>query len=84
MPNPLWMIYPSFKHQTFYIIGSACYAIVMELLGPTLDAVVADYSTLQDRLEPEIILKITKQLLQAVASLHKARYAHGGKTNLCT
>jgi serine/threonine-protein kinase SRPK3 len=52
--------------------------LVLELLGPTIDAVVADYGTLEDRLEPETILKITKQLLQAVAFLHKALFAHGG------
>lgn len=52
--------------------------LVFELLGPTVDTVVADYGMLEDRLEPEVILKIAKQLLQAVASVHEAGYAHGG------
>lgn len=52
--------------------------IVPELLGPSLDTVVASYGTLGDRLEPEVILKITRQLLQALSALQKVGYAHGG------
>jgi serine/threonine protein kinase len=51
--------------------------LVFELLGPTIDHVVADYARSEDRLEPEVILKITRQLLRAVASMHKAGFAHG-------
>lgn len=50
---------------------------VTELLGPSVDNVVADYVG-GERLEPDIILKITKQLLEAIDSLHQAGYAHGG------
>jgi serine/threonine-protein kinase SRPK3 len=52
--------------------------LVFELLGPTIDHVVADYGICEDRLEPEVILKVTRQLLHAVASMHKAGCAHGG------
>ena len=52
--------------------------LVFELLGPTFDHVIADYSETNERLEPEIILKLSEQLLQAVGYLHKAGYVHGG------
>lgn len=52
--------------------------LVFELLGPTVDHVVSDYHASGDRLEPENILQVTKQLLQGVASIHRAGYAHGG------
>lgn len=53
--------------------------LVSELLGPSVDTVVADYCTGGDRLEPETILIISKQLLQAIASVHEAGYGHGGE-----
>ncbi|KND91968.1 Serine/threonine-protein kinase SKY1 [Tolypocladium ophioglossoides CBS 100239] len=37
--------------------------LVSELLGPSVDTVVADYHAGGDRLEPENILRITRQLL---------------------
>lgn len=52
--------------------------LVFELLGPTVDTVVADYHFGGDCLEPENLLRLTKQLLEAVASIHSAGYAHGG------
>jgi serine/threonine-protein kinase SRPK3 len=73
--NSIVELFDSFTHQG---PNGSHECLVFELLGPSLDTVVADYGTLGDRLEPETILKITKQLLQAVASLHKACYAHGG------
>lgn len=51
---------------------------VTELLGPSINSVVADYDTGDERLSLEIILKITRQLLEAIHSLHQAGYAHGG------
>ena len=53
--------------------------IVTELLGPSLDTVIADYHLGGDRMEPEVILHVAKQLLQAISALHGAGYAHGGK-----
>lgn len=52
--------------------------IVTELLGPSVDTVVADYVTGGERLDVEVILKIAKQVLEAVSSVHRAGYAHGG------
>lgn len=52
--------------------------LVFELLGPSVDTVVADYSTSGDRLAASTILRIARQLLQALASMHAEGYAHGG------
>ena len=52
--------------------------LVFELLGPSLDTVVADYGEGGDRLGPETVLKISQQLLQAIALIHDVGYAHGG------
>ena len=59
---------PNGSHQCF----------IFELLGPTIDTVVADYHLGGERLEPKTILKLTRQLLLAIASVHRAGYAHGG------
>ena len=40
--------------------------------------VVSDYYSGGDTLEPETILRLSEQLLQAIAFLHEAGYAHGG------
>lgn len=53
--------------------------LVFECLGPSVDTVVADYHTGGDRLESETILRISRQLLQALAAIHGAGYAHGGE-----
>ena len=52
--------------------------LVFELLGPTLDIVVSDYHTGRETLEPETIIRLSEQLLQAIAILHKVGYIHGG------
>ncbi|KAK0391163.1 hypothetical protein NLU13_0664 [Sarocladium strictum] len=51
--------------------------LVSELLGPSVDTVVADYHTGGDRLASETVLMISRQLLQAIAALHEAGYGHG-------
>lgn len=56
--------------------------IVTEFLGPSLSAIVADYHCSGDRLEPEEIFRLTRQLLQATISLHEAGFAHGGKPDM--
>lgn len=53
--------------------------LVTEFLGPSLDHVVADYHQGGDRLDPEIVLKLSKQLLQAIELIHGAGYGHGGE-----
>jgi serine/threonine-protein kinase SRPK3 len=52
--------------------------LVFELLGPSVDAVVADYHMDGDNLDAPTILRITRQLLQAISAIHRAGYAHGG------
>jgi serine/threonine-protein kinase SRPK3 len=51
---------------------------VFELLGPTVDAVAREIYQGGDVLEPETILRMSKQLLQAITFLHEIGYAHGG------
>ena len=52
--------------------------LVFELLGPTVSIYVNDHHEDGERLDTETLLKISTQLLQAVAFMHKAGYAHGG------
>ena len=52
--------------------------LIFELLGPSVDFIADDYHMDSDRLDPAIILRIVRQLLKAVASIHAAGYAHGG------
>jgi len=51
--------------------------LVFELHGPTINLLVECYQ--DERLEPETILRMATQLLQALAFLHEAGFAHGGK-----
>lgn len=55
--------------------------LVFELLGPTVNMFVTDYSEDGDRLDVDTIFKISTQLLQGVAFMHNAGYAHGGIVN---
>jgi serine/threonine-protein kinase SRPK3 len=52
--------------------------LVFELLGPTVDAVAREIYQGGDVLEPETILRMSKQLLQAITFLQEIGYAHGG------
>jgi serine/threonine-protein kinase SRPK3 len=51
---------------------------VFELLGPTVDAVAQMAREVGEVLEPEIILRTSEQLLEAITFIHKAGYVHGG------
>ena len=51
---------------------------MFELLGPSVDAVLRDYNRERECLEPETVLRMSRQLLQAIAYIHEAGYAHGG------
>ena len=51
---------------------------MFELLGPTLDTVVSDYYTGGETLAPDTIIRLSEQLLQAIAFLHEVGYIHGG------
>ena len=52
--------------------------LVFELLGPTLTTVLQFYSEDNEELLTETVLKISKQLLRAIAMIHQAGFAHGG------
>lgn len=61
--------------------------LVFELLGPSLDSVIESYrplpwevATVDNRLDSDVILRVSKQLLSALSSLHNKGIAHGGKT----
>ncbi|OBT93442.2 hypothetical protein VE01_08681 [Pseudogymnoascus verrucosus] len=51
--------------------------LVFELLGPTVVRIVEDFYGNDEKLEPETILRISEQLLQATAFIHRAGLAHG-------
>ena len=53
--------------------------LVFELLGPSVDKVLADYDWGNDKLFPETILRMSTQLLKAVRFIHSAGMCHGGK-----
>ncbi|KAJ5336345.1 uncharacterized protein N7506_004367 [Penicillium brevicompactum] len=51
--------------------------LVFELLGPSVQIVLADYKTDQERLEPESVFQFSIQLLKAVKFLHSVGMCHG-------
>lgn len=74
----------------FYIEGpnGSHRCLVMELLGPSLDSVINDCNfvppgqpaTSEHRLDSEVILRVSKQLLTTLVTLHERGISHGGKT----
>lgn len=73
-------------HQIVQLLGSFIHqgpngshqCLVFELLGPTVNFVVEDYRMGGDQLDAVTILRMTRRLLKAIASIHAAGYAHGG------
>lgn len=53
--------------------------LVFELLGPSVDMVLADYHQVQDKFDPETILRVSKQFLEAISFIHSAGMCHGGE-----
>jgi serine/threonine-protein kinase SRPK3 len=53
--------------------------LVFELLGPTVNIVTSEYLEGGERLDPETLLRISEQLLEAIAFLHELGLVHGGK-----
>ncbi|OBT63363.1 hypothetical protein VE03_07236 [Pseudogymnoascus sp. 23342-1-I1] len=51
--------------------------LVFELLGPTVAFIVEEFHATSEKLEPEVILRMSGQLLQATAFIHGARLVHG-------
>ena len=55
------------------------HCLVFELLGPTVGTVAGDiYAGGDDALDAQTILRMSKQILQALKFLHEVGYAHGG------
>ena len=52
--------------------------LVFELLGPTVNIMVNDAHHFGERLDTDVIIRISTQMLEAVAFIHEAGYAHGG------
>jgi serine/threonine-protein kinase SRPK3 len=81
LPNYIVKLLDDFIHQG---PNGTHQCLVFELLGPTINFIVAAIYDPGgspdggDSLEPEDILRLSKQLLQALAFIHKAGYAHGG------
>ncbi len=51
--------------------------LVFELLGPTLQTTNSDFNFLDERLDSEVVLRISEQVLDALAFIHSSGYAHG-------
>ncbi|KAI9676538.1 MAG: hypothetical protein M1817_000697 [Caeruleum heppii] len=51
--------------------------LVFELLGPTVHMIINDCNEVQERLDSETVLQISTQMLESVAFMHEAGYAHG-------
>ncbi|BAE65843.1 unnamed protein product [Aspergillus oryzae RIB40] len=51
--------------------------LVFELLGPSVDRVLADYREGHDKLCPETVLQMSTQLLKALKFIHSAGMSHG-------
>ena len=59
---------PNGKHQ----------CLVFEILGPTLRLELDEYHRTKEPIDIDTVIDFSMQLLQAVALLHEAGYAHGG------
>lgn len=59
---------PNEYHQCF----------VFELLGPTINTLVSDVDLFGERLDTDVIIRISTQILKAVAFMHDAGFVNGG------
>lgn len=55
--------------------------LVFELLGPNLRTLVKTEYKDRANIDPATILRMTEQLLKAVAFIHQTGFAHGGMVN---
>lgn len=53
--------------------------LVLELLGPVVDIVLADYNEGCDNLDPDFVLRMSTQLLRAIKFIYRAGMCHGGE-----
>ena len=56
--------------------------LVFELLGPNVGQILQWHVDNEDNLEPETILRMSEQFLEAIKFIHDAGMGHGGKVNL--
>lgn len=56
---------------------------MFELLGPTVDTIVNEAHHFGERLDTDAIIRVSSQMLEAVAFMHETGYAHGG-TSTCS
>lgn len=52
--------------------------LVLELLGSSINAVIHHQNKQKQQLTPNTVLKISKQLQQAIDFMHSTGFAHGG------
>jgi serine/threonine-protein kinase SRPK3 len=52
--------------------------LVFELLGPTLRTIVKEEYRDRTNIDTQAIMRMSEQLLQGVAFIHEAKFAHGG------
>ena len=52
--------------------------LVFELLGPTVNVMVNDAYHFGERLDTDTIIRVSTQILEAIAFMHEAGYVHGG------
>ncbi|KAM3509331.1 hypothetical protein MY10362_000666 [Beauveria mimosiformis] len=74
-------LYDSFFHEG---PSGVHMCLVMELLGPTLGNLIMYFTDMCDRIHPEDVLRLTRQILSGVATFHGAGFARGnlGDSNL--
>ncbi|RFU35315.1 hypothetical protein B7463_g1024, partial [Scytalidium lignicola] len=52
--------------------------LVFELLGPSVNMISEDYRATGERLATNTIIRMSRQLLEAISFMHEAGLAHGG------
>ncbi|KAK8143764.1 hypothetical protein G3M48_006771 [Beauveria asiatica] len=67
-------LYDSFFHEG---PNGVHLCLVMELLGPTLCNLITYFTDMCDRIHPEDVLRLTRQILSGVATFHGAGIARG-------
>ncbi|KAB8277263.1 kinase-like domain-containing protein [Aspergillus minisclerotigenes] len=72
--NYIVQLLDSFSHEG---ANGVHQCLVFELLGPSVDRVLADYREGHDKLCPETVLQMSTQLLKALKLIHSAGTSHG-------
>lgn len=75
--NYIVQLLDSFIHEG---PNGAHQCLVFELLGPSVDQVLADYHESHDKLCPDTVFRMSRQLLKAVKFIHSVGMCHGGES----